>query len=135
MLLFSFSILVTACSSNGENSESSDEGAVSKEQVAEQKGDTTNTEAKKKLIGEQKEEQVKEDNTAEQGNISQTNRKVIYNASLRIEVKDFQQALDDIQTLVADRSGYIVESNTYGDAEGDITEGQVTARKIGRAHV
>lgn len=128
MLLFSFSILVTACSSNGENSESSDEGAVSKEQVAEQKSDTTNTEAKKKLIGEQKEEQVKENNTAEQGNISQTNRKVIYNASLRIEVKDFQQALDDIQTLVADRSGYIVESNTYGDAEGDITEGQVTAR-------
>ena len=55
------------------------------------------------------------------------NRMVIYNADLRIEVNDFRTVQDDIENLVRDMRGYIVQSNVYNQGNNQLS-GSVTLR-------
>lgn len=46
-----------------------------------------------------------------------TNRMVIYNADLSLEVKDFQSSMEHIEEKASSYGGYVVESNTYHDGD------------------
>ncbi|WP_161993111.1 MULTISPECIES: DUF4349 domain-containing protein [Sediminibacillus] len=76
--------------------------------------------------GEEGEVQQEEESAV--GKAKQANRKVIYHANLRIEVSNYQQTLETIQSKVSEAGGYIVESSTYQNPEDDLTEGHITAR-------
>lgn len=128
IMLLSFSILAAACSNDEQSSESGDKAALTTEESSAEEGKyantVTNDSANEQQDGVSKGEAAK----SKEDGISQVNRKIIYTANLRIEVKNFQQALNHIQTQVTDRGGYIVGSNMYGDTEEGTTSGQITAR-------
>lgn len=124
VIVLSFSIVAVACS-NDQSSESGDKAVHTKESSTEigmsansGTSDVTKEQSKNKS----------QDGEATESEISKVNRKIIYTANLRIEVKDFQKALNNIQSQVTDRGGYIVESNMYGENEERSTNGQLTAR-------
>ncbi|UZD14989.1 DUF4349 domain-containing protein [Virgibacillus natechei] len=77
---------------------------------------------------QQEGEESQEENSTQAEDGSQIDRKVIYTANLRIEVQEYQQAVNDIQTEVADRGGYIVDSTMQEGTDEDSTNGQITAR-------
>lgn len=54
-------------------------------------------------------------------------RKVIYNADLRITVEKLQNAMETVRKMVEERGGYIVESNTNIGEEG-YEDGMMTVR-------
>lgn len=64
---------------------------------------------------------------AEENPSQEMNRMVIYNAELSIEVKNFQDSMTQIEAKAANYGGYIVESNTYQDAD-EIYSGTIIAR-------
>ncbi|RYG71971.1 DUF4349 domain-containing protein [Lentibacillus lipolyticus] len=69
------------------------------------------------------------DNTASQADDARdADRKVIYNANLHIEVKNYEKTAADIREEVSERDGYIVESSMHGDSEDGARSGQLTAR-------
>lgn len=124
-LLLAF--FVTACSSGDQakNSQSSEMADVSTEEfdTANKSGPIANTE------NADLEQESQEDNTtASDVDIDAIDRKIIYTANLRIEVKSFQKSLQDIQTQIAERDGYIVESNMYGESGDGMKSGFITAR-------
>lgn len=55
-------------------------------------------------------------------------RKVIYNADLAVQVKNYETTVKEIQAEVEKKKGYIVDSNTYRDGEEGALEGSVTVR-------
>ncbi|WP_404451567.1 DUF4349 domain-containing protein [Virgibacillus necropolis] len=130
MFMLSFGIFAAACSNEGKSSDSGDKAASSTEESTAGKGEYanigtgTNDSANEQQDGKSHSEDA---NSNEEGN-SHVNRKIIYTANLRIQVKNFQEVLNDIQTQVTNRGGYIVESNMYGDNEEGSTSGQITAR-------
>ncbi|QTM98055.1 DUF4349 domain-containing protein [Sediminibacillus dalangtanensis] len=117
-------LLLAACSNDSKESadmpmemdsaetESSQDNAALSDKMAEENGEE----------GAQQEEEKAVEKA------SQANRKVIYHANLRIEVKDYQQTLENIQSQVTEAGGYVVESSTYQNPEDDRTEGHITAR-------
>ncbi|MFC7062990.1 DUF4349 domain-containing protein [Halobacillus seohaensis] len=126
IFVLSFFLMATACSSDSETSESNDqaetsseEGAVAEQESSEFAGAPNESE---------KSASQNEDSEANLDEASRSDRKVIYNANLQIEVKDFQTTINDIQTQVAERNGYIVESHMSGSREDGSTSGQITAR-------
>ncbi|MCM3732531.1 DUF4349 domain-containing protein [Fictibacillus nanhaiensis] len=54
-------------------------------------------------------------------------RKVIYNADLRITVEKLQNTMETVRKMVEDKGGYIVESNASTGEEG-YQDGMMTAR-------
>ncbi|SDM89134.1 DUF4349 domain-containing protein [Sediminibacillus halophilus] len=80
------------------------------------------------MTGENGKEEVQQEEEKAVEKANQTNRKVIYHANLRIEVRDYQQTIEDIQSQVTETGGYVVESSTYQTPEDDRTEGHITAR-------
>lgn len=125
VIIFGLSILIAACSSNSESSEIADNVTINtEEKVVEnnsqfaEAGDAAKTQ--EGTNSQQKNAEIK--------NAVPANRKVIYTANLRIEVKDYQKTVTDIQNKVADFSGYIVDSSMHTNEEDGITEGQITAR-------
>ncbi|ASK60961.1 hypothetical protein CFK37_01415 [Virgibacillus phasianinus] len=109
-------------------SDSADKAAVSTEEKVTVEGKDSNTGTNDIENGQQGNSSEEKDANSKEDQLTQVNRKIIYTANLRIEVKDFKNALHDIQTQVTDRGGYIVESNRYGDTEEGSTNGQLTAR-------
>lgn len=68
--------------------------------------------------------------TAEKSDKKQTirdQRKVIYNAELRITVEKLQNTMETVRKMVEDKGGYIVESNASTGEEG-YQDGMMTAR-------
>ncbi|MCT2534895.1 DUF4349 domain-containing protein [Aquibacillus koreensis] len=65
---------------------------------------------------------------ATNGSTPQVNRMIIYNANLTVEVKNYTNAMNELQKQVTDQGGYIVESNTYGGSEEDLSEGMIKVR-------
>ncbi len=55
-------------------------------------------------------------------------RKVIYNADIHIEVKDYQKTVNDIQKEINKLQGYIIESTMYSEPEDQLKNGQMTVR-------
>lgn len=60
--------------------------------------------------------------------ISQTDRKIIYTANLDIEVKDYQEAVDEIVSQVAADGGYIIKSQMYSNSGDGSIRGEITIR-------
>jgi len=136
LILVSIGVLVAACSNNdSEESQSTadqaDSGAA--EFATESSRNVNGTESanngQESAPTDQQESSSNEDNTASQADEStQSDRKIIYTANLRIEVKDYQKSVDDIQSEVSERGGYVVESNMHEGSEDRSTRGMITAR-------
>ncbi|GGM33906.1 hypothetical protein GCM10011351_19820 [Paraliobacillus quinghaiensis] len=120
------SALLFACSSDDESSsENADTGSrskantefeVSDEYAAEESMNTSVTSDDQD--GGSKSEEVPE---------GSDNRKIIYNANLDVEVKNYQEAIRHIEQEINAKNGYIVSSESY-NYEEDIQEGNITAR-------
>ena len=54
-------------------------------------------------------------------------RLVIYNAELRLEIKDFQHVEKQVEQMIRNEGGYIVQENIYQSEENKM-EGTITAR-------
>ncbi|WP_067726930.1 DUF4349 domain-containing protein [Oceanobacillus damuensis] len=125
-------VLITACSNDTENSAtSSDRADFGTEERAEnvemESSDSISggsDSATDQEVSDSREESV----SSQEGEIIQSDRKIIYTANLHIEVKNYQQTLNTIQSQVANRGGYIVDSNMQGYAENDSVNGHVTVR-------
>ncbi|MFS0864561.1 DUF4349 domain-containing protein [Fredinandcohnia sp. 179-A 10B2 NHS] len=63
----------------------------------------------------------------ENTDLTNTSRMVIYNAMIEMEVKNYKNAQESIQTLIEDMNGYIVESESYNDGS-EQSSGHLTAR-------
>ncbi|UOR11021.1 DUF4349 domain-containing protein [Halobacillus amylolyticus] len=124
IVILSFCALATSCSDDSKSTESSADKATL---VTEESGKFSTP--PNELENVQQDDASKEGSTqAGTGEVNQSDRKVIYTANLRIEVKDYQQSIDDIQAKVSEYGGYIVESNMSGDSGEDSANGHVTAR-------
>ena len=54
-------------------------------------------------------------------------RLVIYNAELRLEIKDFKKVEKEVEQMIRNQGGYIVQENIYQSEENKM-EGTITAR-------
>ncbi|WP_010651345.1 DUF4349 domain-containing protein [Oceanobacillus massiliensis] len=130
IILFAGMVL-TACSNESDSSQSTSNEAAfetteeSAGSVEQESGDSMHKDAIGEETAESGDEAIPSETEEE---VIQSERKIIYTANLSIEVKDFQQALDDIQRQAADRGGYIVDSNMMEDTANDTTYGHVTLR-------
>lgn len=121
IIIISISILITACSNGAGESESSYD--------QEKSADESNNAISDRDDAATKDSGSQEGNAASQDSKgSQVSRKIIYTANLLIEVKNYQNALDDIKSQVSERGGYIEESIMRGGSEDRETNGQITAR-------
>ncbi|MFD2923616.1 DUF4349 domain-containing protein [Halobacillus naozhouensis] len=127
VLVLSFFILATACSSDSQSSEAGNEAALMNEGSSGESGKFAPAPNESGVAQKDGSSQGEKTST-ETAKVNQSDRKVIYTANLRIEVKDYQQTVADIQTQVAERGGYIVESNMSGETGEGSVNGYVTAR-------
>ncbi|QKY68386.1 DUF4349 domain-containing protein [Lentibacillus sp. CBA3610] len=135
LMIVCVGIVVTACSNETEDNKSTaDQADISTEEKATENSRTL-TDADDAGSGqdmastEQQEDNAGGEEAASQADEStQADRKVIYNANLRIEVTDYQETVDSIQAEVSERGGYIVDSNMHEDDEEGSISGRVTAR-------
>ncbi|MBP1949669.1 hypothetical protein J2Z82_002609 [Virgibacillus litoralis] len=126
-MIIGISILITACSNEaGDSESSSDQANVNTEEKSSQENSSVSSGTGDGAVSDDSGSQ--EDASSQNGKVSDVNRKIIYTANLRIEVKNYKKAVNDIQNQVADRGGYIVESNMHGGSEDSSTNGQLTAR-------
>ncbi|WP_377887818.1 DUF4349 domain-containing protein [Alkalihalobacillus sp. R86527] len=108
--------LITACSSEQNQSESADRVEFATEDMAgnaeEGKGnDTSESSSSDKAMDMPK---------------LQTDRKVIFHANLSITVEDLSKATDRLEQLLESNNGYIVEANTF--SEENTNYGSMTVR-------
>ncbi|MFC4022252.1 DUF4349 domain-containing protein [Oceanobacillus longus] len=129
LIVLCIGILVTACSNDSESSESSsDQANFNTEESVEREINDSISEGNDQAVVQEDSDFQEEGAASQEVEIIPSDRKIIYNANLYIEVKDYQQTLNRIQSQVADRGGYIVESNMTGDTENSSTYGHVTVR-------
>ena len=118
LLLSSIFILLTACSENDSGKESFKESTrVSNDMAIE----SESTESSDKEITE---EDLSNSNDS---NEISTDRMIIHQAQLQLNVKNFEEARLNIEKKVSKYGGYIVESNVYQEDE-DIVNGHMTVR-------
>ncbi|WP_138418911.1 DUF4349 domain-containing protein [Aquibacillus sediminis] len=121
--------LLTACSSN-ESTESNE--AISDDSNAAADGATEESYDRVSMTDDAPDRDQSRSNQIESTESEQQatdqERKVIYTANLQIEVEDYTQAVQDIQSQVTDNNGYVVESTTYGGADDDRQEGMLKVR-------
>ncbi|GAB3061022.1 DUF4349 domain-containing protein [Virgibacillus ainsalahensis] len=128
MILFAIALLIAACSNEGgKNEVNMDQAEFSTEEQTTEESSHTDSVANDATT-EENDGAQNENRTIQEAEDGQENRKIIYTANLRIEVKDFQKALDEIQTETSNHGGYIVESNMRGESESESMNGQITAR-------
>ena len=120
--------ILTACGDTANDSEQSD--GMADKAIEEDSADIISGFGSEQNIevGEEPEIELKENNDTDEKLDDQLKRKVIYTADLHIEVKSYQQTLQDIQEQVNELEGYIVESNMYEDEDGTSKQGHVRAR-------
>jgi len=121
--------ILTACGDTANDSEQSDR--MADKAVEEDSADIMSGFGSEQNIevGEEPDIALEENNDTENEKLDdQLKRKVIYTADLHIEVKSYQQTLQDIQEQVNEFEGYIVESNMYEDEDGTSKQGHVRAR-------
>ncbi|WP_204498584.1 DUF4349 domain-containing protein [Aquibacillus albus] len=124
--------LLTACSNNNDTSESADAG--NNQATYDQNEEASTGEMKMEMEMRSNSDEAADDADVEQAADSSTDlsnaieRKIIYNAQLRVEVKNYSQALNDIQTEVNKTGGYIVQSQTYGGSSEELQEGMIKVR-------
>jgi len=120
--------ILTACGDTANDSEQSD--GMADKAIEEDSADIISGFGSEQNIevGEEPEIELKENNDTDEKLDDQLKRKVIYTADLHIEVKSYQQTLQDIQEQVNELEGYIVESNMYEDEDSTSKQGHVRAR-------
>ncbi|RKQ35690.1 DUF4349 domain-containing protein [Oceanobacillus halophilus] len=121
--IFCIFVLLTACSSNEDNMESSDSAAIEDSVSVEENslaGDGASEAHDASVTENQEKSNSKE--------VSASDRKVIYTANIDAEVKNLESALQSIQTKAAEYDGYIVESSISGETEDRTANGHITAR-------
>ncbi|MDC3413218.1 DUF4349 domain-containing protein [Terrihalobacillus insolitus] len=125
-----FIMVLGACSNNESTSEdkSADSGEMndaSTEQTAKE-----NSKVEWTTSDSKNQDQTKATPANKESSFSSqdSSRKIIYNANLSVEVKDFEVSVNDIQAQITEAGGYIVNSSTNGGADGKRLYGQVTAR-------
>ncbi|MBE1555378.1 DUF4349 domain-containing protein [Sporosarcina limicola] len=114
LLLSSLFILLTACSSNDESLAMKEKSASDSNEIA------VESEMDKSLFNSI-------DQPVEEHNEISTNRMIIHQAQLQVNVKNLEQAQLEIEKKVAEYGGYIVESNVYREND-DIVSGNITVR-------
>lgn len=104
-----FLLMLTACSSNSESKSNMDLAS--------------NESGKSITLSEESSEKTEEENS-----IKETyERMVIYNADIRMRVKDYQKAQVDMEVKAKKYGGFIVQSNVYKD-DKDQMSGSLTVR-------
>lgn len=68
------------------------------------------------------------DNKIGKENASGIEQKIIYTANLQVEVKEYQEAYNAIESQVEKLKGYIVDSMMYEEEESKSKHGHITAR-------
>ncbi|MGP4066049.1 DUF4349 domain-containing protein [Oceanobacillus sp. M65] len=122
-------VFLTACSNEQENiGESSEDFAMDSVEESMDEAEKQGTEFSETENNEATESGGQEAAEVETKEVEVEERKIIYTANLRLEVKEYQQAVDEIESQVADFNGYIVDSSTYGSSEESSTSGHITAR-------
>jgi hypothetical protein len=122
-------VFLTACSNEQENiGESSEDFAMDSVEESMDEAEKQGTEFSETENNESTESGGQEAAEVETKEVEVEERKIIYTANLRLEVKEYQQAVDEIESQVADFNGYIVDSSTYGSSEESSTSGHITAR-------
>ncbi|SDK29636.1 DUF4349 domain-containing protein [Sediminibacillus albus] len=127
LLVLGFSVYLAGCSNDSELKESTEIAGDTASETAEYENSETGEESQGTADGAKLNKQESKE-SAVTSEAAQTNRKVIYNANLRVEVKDYQQSFSDFQAQVSEAGGYIVESNTHEGSDEDFTQGHITAR-------
>ena len=119
MILLSTTILLlTGCSSNGEqSSESSDVATAPNSEVIENSAGSSGNDSDKESTPSKEESEIMP---------LQQERKVIFNASLSLTVADLKKASDKLNQLTTSYKGYIVEEST--STEGESLFGSMTVR-------
>jgi hypothetical protein len=123
-----FPLFISGCSSVSEDSNKA-EGTVGEL-------DSTTSEAKNSIqqpelaTEENSEQVVVEDKEANQSidTNSTEDRMVIYTANLTIRVVSFKDTLKLVKQHLTSANGYIVESNSYSNGDGESLEGMITVR-------
>ncbi|MGA9288818.1 MAG: DUF4349 domain-containing protein [Anaerobacillus sp.] len=117
ILLSAIILLLTACSSDGEQSSESSDVATA-----------PNSEAIENTGGNSNESDTESTSSKEQSDIMplQQERKVIFNAHLSLTVDHLKKASDQLNQLTTSYKGYIVEEST--STEGESLFGSMTVR-------
>lgn len=127
-MILCFVMLLAACSNGSQESADTSMEMSSSDTENSQESKTLSDEMAEGNAGGEAEEQQAENSGAAVEKADQMVRKVIYHANLRIEVKDYQQTVDNIQSQITEAGGYIVEASTYQNPQDDLTSGHITAR-------
>ncbi len=117
--------LFTACS-NQDSSTESQNAAMTESEVREDSSTFSDESVDENSVEMEGAEGERE--SVEAGEVTQSDRKIIYHANLNIEVKNVDQAISDIHARASNAGGYIVESITQGETENETASGQITAR-------
>lgn len=122
------SLLLFACSSD--NSESTSESghkdtADSVTMEVEKSQEFSNEDSRVENVGSEEQAETQVNEELPEG--TDPNRKIIYNANLNVEVKNFQDSVSQIERDIIAKNGYIVSSDAY-QVEDDLQEGTITAR-------
>ncbi|WP_182200686.1 DUF4349 domain-containing protein [Paraliobacillus salinarum] len=123
VLLFVF--ILFGCSGNG----SSDDGADYSSEIATEDaamGESFSSNSKEGAVNETS-EQAEQQDGEELPKGAETDRKIIYNANVTLEVKDFQGTIERLEKEIDGAGGYIVSSDSY-QIEKNVHEGTITAR-------
>ncbi|MFS0671597.1 DUF4349 domain-containing protein [Ornithinibacillus sp. 179-J 7C1 HS] len=127
-LILSICIVLVACSNDSQNSEEADYVAEDSAGADGESADFSNSPENANTSEGSSTEGQKEESQQTSSENRPVDRKIIYTANVAIEVKNYQQSINDIETKVTDYGGYIVESNTESFDGDKITSGFITVR-------
>lgn len=122
-------LLVTACGNSDDQAENKSEMI----EMSTEEYDTANEEGSilfsdNALMNQEADEAQESEDVMEKVEVDSIDRKIIYTANLQIEVKNLQKAVQDMESEVTEKGGYIVESNLYGATGGEVKSGTITVR-------
>ncbi|MEF2293985.1 DUF4349 domain-containing protein [Virgibacillus dokdonensis] len=126
LLLCFFLILLTSCDERSDSSDQSNSVSSNQDDKT-----TIQTEDSREMADsgkEQTEQKAEETEVPKADTYDVDQRKVIYTADTRIEVKDLQKKIATLESLIIDYNGYIVESSRSNDTEEKNSTGFITAR-------
>lgn len=126
LLLCFFLILLTSCDERSDSSDQSNSVSSYQDDKT-----TIQTEDSREMADsgkEQTEQKAEETEVPKADTYDVDQRKVIYTADTRIEVKDLQKKIATLESLIIDYNGYIVESSRSNDTEEKNSTGFITAR-------
>ncbi|WLR43271.1 DUF4349 domain-containing protein [Bacillus carboniphilus] len=114
-LFIGLSILMVFVGCSNDQSEVSDEAPY------------TTEESHSKVV-EHKDEQLTNDQELAENNETVSEKKIIYNAFLDVEMKDYEQTIQELKTEATNLGGYVLNVNTIENDNERRKEGNVTFR-------